>query len=290
MPPLYRIVWLWLLMRVDYKNGSMNTSMSRIGQGVSWIERDIEHTPNRRTISKILDYLQEQNMITHESNRLFTSVSISNWDIYNSQETMKVTVKAQPNAQPNTQPNAHHSRSTHEKLKEVDQNLSPDGDLFGVSKPEPEEPDQATNPNVFLKWVSETYVKVPLTSYKRLLVPVKELLTDRLRSNTDPQAEVQAQFKKFMAGAIDSAFTMGDKPHTVSTFIYHYANLLELGNGKASPKSPLVCPEHGRMERANVAGKIVYFCKQHKAGCQHTYRSEITWTDKLQTWEMARTL
>jgi len=70
--------------------GQHLTSIRSIAQGVSWYERGVEKIPNPRTISKILDWLEKQSMITIErgkGNRQYTLITLLNWDSYQSSDS-----------------------------------------------------------------------------------------------------------------------------------------------------------------------------------------------------------
>lgn len=116
MPPLYYKVWCWILYEVDRNTGSMRTSIRQIAEGVSWVEYSTERIPNKKTISKVLDYLESNGMIFKESNAHFTEITAINWDTYQLKPDEKVTGKTKrigkPSTQPDGQPDTHRTRST----------------------------------------------------------------------------------------------------------------------------------------------------------------------------------
>lgn len=270
MPPVYRDTWIWLLMKVDYKTGEIKTSMNRIAQGVSWVEWDVEHVPNRRTISKVLDYLQAQEMINHESNRLFTKISVLNWDRYNDLEQTKVT----PNAQVNAQVNAHYSRSEPKKLKEEVKDMPADA---GAST-------QAVE-------VVATYYKAHIHPKSRLLESGKKKVRSRLSTFTaDELIEAMDHFKDYRDPRDGSAWWMENNAWRGFDWFFESDKRIEQfrnlpapsENGKAH-HPPAMCPDHGpsAMRREAWGGKLVLKC--HK--CQFAYRTEALWTERPQEWE-----
>ena len=98
MPPLYHRTWDWLLQNVGPTTGSMRTSIGLIADGVAWFERGLLRVPNKRTIMKILDWLEAHEMLSRESNASGTTVTVVNWTAYQSTDVAKVTPDAQANA------------------------------------------------------------------------------------------------------------------------------------------------------------------------------------------------
>lgn len=114
MPPLYHRVWQYLKYMVNHKEnripmkdgsflniepGQHLTSVRNIANEVGWYERGVFKTPNPKTVSSILDWLEKQSMIKidrGEGNRQYTLITLSNWESYqgnddesNSKETVK---------------------------------------------------------------------------------------------------------------------------------------------------------------------------------------------------------
>ncbi|MEV3035491.1 hypothetical protein ABNF53_17025 [Paenibacillus larvae] len=103
MPPLYHRVWQYLKYmanhqdndipmnygsRLKIRRGQCLTSIRNIANGVGYYERAVWREPNPKTISTVLDWLEENEMITIErgqSNRQYTLITVINWEIY--QET-----------------------------------------------------------------------------------------------------------------------------------------------------------------------------------------------------------
>lgn len=113
MPPLYHRVWQYLKYKVNHKEnkipmkdgsfltvvpGQHLTSIRTIAENVGWYERGVLKTPNPKTISGILDWLEKQKMIEigrGEGNRQYTLITLLNWESYqvtddesNSKETV----------------------------------------------------------------------------------------------------------------------------------------------------------------------------------------------------------
>jgi len=112
MPPLYLRVFERLIIEANHqdneipykagkkiiKRGERLTSIRQICQWVGWYERGIFKTPNPKTVKAILDWLQQNGMIEiygDEGNRKETHYRIVNYDIYQSDNDVKVTEKKQ---------------------------------------------------------------------------------------------------------------------------------------------------------------------------------------------------
>ena len=111
MPPLYHRVWFWLRSNCNFEAtciptprrfgiwllpGQRLTSNQQIAQGVSWHENGTEHTPHKQTISRILTWLEHNNMITVTVGHHGTLIFITNWNSYNGQEPSHVTHDVPP--------------------------------------------------------------------------------------------------------------------------------------------------------------------------------------------------
>lgn len=102
MPPLYHRVWQYLKYIVNHddaeipmrdgtffkiKKGQKLTSVRQIAQGVGYYEGLKWKEPNPKTISKILEWLEKQEMIKVErgkGNRQYTLITLLNWETYQS--------------------------------------------------------------------------------------------------------------------------------------------------------------------------------------------------------------
>lgn len=100
MPPLYHRVWQYLKYKVnhspnkipmedgtffDIEPGQHLTSVRNIAKGIGYYEGLQWKEPNPRTVSKIIEWLEKQEMITisrGRGNRQYTLVTLSNWDLY----------------------------------------------------------------------------------------------------------------------------------------------------------------------------------------------------------------
>jgi DnaD/phage-associated family protein len=112
MPPLYHRTWQYLKYIVNHKDntipmrdgtfmtikaGQHLTSLRDIAKNVGWYEGVKWKEPNPKTVTTILEWLENQSMIKIErgkGNRQYTLITLLNWDLYqqslvdgNSQET-----------------------------------------------------------------------------------------------------------------------------------------------------------------------------------------------------------
>jgi DNA-binding transcriptional regulator YhcF (GntR family) len=112
MPPLYGRVWQYLKYKTNYQlkripmrdgshfeiqPGQHLTSIRSIAKGVGYIKRNTFHEPNPRTIRNILNWLEQQHMISINhglGNRQYTLITLLQWEKYQAEE-MKVTEHAQ---------------------------------------------------------------------------------------------------------------------------------------------------------------------------------------------------
>ncbi len=94
-PPLYARVWEWLLLKADHNTGKVDATLTQIADGVQWHEQRARRIPNKKTISVILQWLEEAGQVVTEKsgtgNARFTWISICNWGTYNSTQPAKVT-------------------------------------------------------------------------------------------------------------------------------------------------------------------------------------------------------
>jgi hypothetical protein len=104
MPPLYHRVWQWLKYQVNHepneipmkdgtrfkiKKGQHLTSVRNIAQGVGWYEGMKWKEPNPKTVTVILEWLVQNEMIDIDrgkGNRQYTLISLLNWDSHQSKE------------------------------------------------------------------------------------------------------------------------------------------------------------------------------------------------------------
>lgn len=136
-PPLYTKFWLWLKMAADYKTGTLTTSYSQMAEAVSWVERGLPKKPNRKTIYKILEWFEGNSMVTVESNKQYTTITILNWDTYNGQDTDKVTANGQSKVTVGGQADGHSLRSIKNLKEEKELKPTPtttEADLIGQNE------------------------------------------------------------------------------------------------------------------------------------------------------------
>jgi len=104
MPPLYHRVWQYLKYKVNHQDrkipmkdgsfltintGQHLTSLSVVAENVGWYERGVFKTPNKKTISDILEWLEKQSMIKIDrgkGNKQYTLITLLNWGLYQSKD------------------------------------------------------------------------------------------------------------------------------------------------------------------------------------------------------------
>ncbi|KJR41569.1 primosome component [Candidatus Magnetoovum chiemensis] len=99
MPPMYHRVFYWLRQKASWRTmliptrngigiwltpGMIITSYSVIANAVGHEEWGIEKTPDRKSIMKILYWLEQNNMIRLYPTTLGSAIYIVNWDVYQS--------------------------------------------------------------------------------------------------------------------------------------------------------------------------------------------------------------
>ena len=126
MPPLYHRVFYYLRLKAQWKTdlfptrklgiwlspGMYITSILDIANGVSYIEYGVKRVPNKKSIFKILKWLESNGMICLESNARGTTIYITNWDTYQAEDIEKITDKTgefgnAPRTTPRTTPRTH---------------------------------------------------------------------------------------------------------------------------------------------------------------------------------------
>jgi hypothetical protein len=118
MPPLYHRVWQWLKYQVNHddadiplsdgtrlyiKRGQHLTSIRNIARGVGWYEGAFWKEPNPKTISKILDWLENSKMVQIDrgrGNRQYTLITLVKYEDYQGSEHGGVTVGGEGREQP----------------------------------------------------------------------------------------------------------------------------------------------------------------------------------------------
>ncbi|MEV3587402.1 hypothetical protein ABNE08_21770 [Paenibacillus larvae] len=133
MPPLYHRVWQYLKYmanhqdneipmndgsRLKIRRGQCLTSIRNIANGVGYYERAVWREPNPKTISTVLDWLEENEMITIErgqSNRQYTLITVINWEIYQETED-KSNSKVTPSTKNKKRSKKYSEDSTYFKM------------------------------------------------------------------------------------------------------------------------------------------------------------------------------
>jgi hypothetical protein len=108
------------LSSIKLQKGSIMTSLNQIAEGVERIERGRIKTPARKSIIKILDWLESNSMIRRESNKLGTIIYINNYDTYNDNETRTETPEfssSSPTTSPTGSPTKSHQSHTNNNIK-----------------------------------------------------------------------------------------------------------------------------------------------------------------------------
>lgn len=106
MPPLYHRVWYWLRLKAQWEPylfptrrlfgiwvlpGQRLTSIQQIAEGVKYFDNHREIIPDKRTISRVLEWLEFNGCIAVTSNACATLIHIINWGIYNDDRREPVT-------------------------------------------------------------------------------------------------------------------------------------------------------------------------------------------------------
>lgn len=160
MPPLYLRVFERLLIEANHtdtvvpyrdratgktvqktvKRGERITSIRQICRWVAWYERGILKEPNPRTIVKILDYLEQNIMLTiyrDGGNRSETHYKVCNYEAYQADETCESNGKVTPGKQ-----SVHTNKNDRECINSTSQ--QPDGNCDKQKKfPRESEPYRA---------------------------------------------------------------------------------------------------------------------------------------------------
>ena len=138
MPPLYHRIWQYLKYQANHKDnripmqdgsflnikaGQHLTSVRNIAKGVGWYEGLQWKEPNPRTVTKIIEWLEKQQMIKIDrgrGNRQYTLVTVSNWALYqngseggNSKTTASTSGSKQPVHINNNEKNEENEKNNH---------------------------------------------------------------------------------------------------------------------------------------------------------------------------------
>ena len=277
MPPLHAKVFIWILLMADHKTGVCKTSIQKIAEGVEWEDRGCPRTPNKRTILRILDWLQDENLVSRLSNGVgnarYTELSIINWGVYQNTESSEVTAKVTQSALKN----AHYSRSRPKNLEERTLETTP---MSAVADSSAQAVEQVAahykthiHPKSRLLESGKKKVKARLGTFK-----AEELIEaiDHFRDYRDPRDGSAWWMENNACRGFDWFFESDKR-------IDQFRNLpVPSENGKAHHPQA-TCPDHGQggMRREAWAGKLVLKCQT----CEFAYRTEALWTDRPQSWE-----
>lgn len=109
MAPIYHRIWYWLRMSANHaKNlihtprgygiyvlpGQKLTSLQNICEAVKYAENRRLIIPDRKTVQKVLKWLEWHNMIVLTCHTTGTLISIVNWETYNNLQKEVATDKA----------------------------------------------------------------------------------------------------------------------------------------------------------------------------------------------------
>jgi hypothetical protein len=97
-PPLYKQVFLWLLIRADHKGfridddsnwgvldvqpGQVCFTLDGLAWCNAWYVRNRKKKPNKKTVRDVLLWLEKEGLISVQSNRFFTRVTLTNSAVY----------------------------------------------------------------------------------------------------------------------------------------------------------------------------------------------------------------
>ena len=224
MTPLHAKVFIWILLMADHKTGVWKTSIQQVAEGVEWEERGCPRTPNKRTILRVLDWLQDGDLVSRRSNgkgnAQYTELTVINWDTYQNTDMIKVTAKVTQSALKS----AHITRSKPE--------------LKAESKEESKTVDLAVNPVPILTEMQAEGVVIEFAKDARNL---KALMQGRQRAGVeDVPGEVRELWRHFRAGEVDAA--LKGRPHSFDVFRWNYDLLVERfgANGRSREDVPPV--------------------------------------------------
>ena len=93
--PLYFKVFMFLCLRADYKDGSIDFTLDQLAQAVEWREGRSPKVPSRKVLRDVLEWLESNEIIKISKvgggNRKFHSVVIVNYSTYQGAEVDAVT-------------------------------------------------------------------------------------------------------------------------------------------------------------------------------------------------------
>ena len=103
MPPLYHRVWFYIRQRANWETklmptniipkigmwvspGMLITSLSQIAESISYFSQGGINVPDRKTIQRILQWLEQYGMIMLDCHTRGTIIYVLNWDVYQSKD------------------------------------------------------------------------------------------------------------------------------------------------------------------------------------------------------------
>jgi len=224
---------LWLKMAVDYKTGSMTTTYSQMAEAIAWVERGVLKRPNRKTIYEILGWFEGNSMVTVQSNRQYTTITLINWHIYNSNTNTKVTQTGQPEVTEDGQEDGHSLRSN-KKLKEGKEEKKEREDHGTLYTHPPnfslsEKPDLTldTKNSAVDRWINHYHNFRPGSGH-----PFKDMKQEQiLDSKQRVQDLIDWQGEQKAVEVLNQAFSTQPKPKSVNQAVYFCEKILERTNG-----------------------------------------------------------
>ena len=84
--PVHRDLWVAILLRVDYKTGTLKTSASVLAELVAYWTRGRYKIPSRKTILEVLRVFSAKQLIELSVKRDGIDITVTNWDTYQSKE------------------------------------------------------------------------------------------------------------------------------------------------------------------------------------------------------------
>lgn len=196
MPPLYHRVWQWIKYSANHasakipnrdgtftelKAGQHATSLRHIAKGVGYYEGRKWKEPNPKTIKVILDWLENQKMISVCGNTLGTIITVVNWDVYQLEKIKGNTLETLDGLPSNTSVTlGKHLVDTNNKNKKELKRIKNDNN------------DKQYSDNPKLDKAIKEFIDCRKKSKKPMTDRAVELLIDRLNKFTlDADAQVE---------------------------------------------------------------------------------------------------
>jgi len=186
MPPLYHRVFYWLRQKAPWKPetfptqnkmninlnpGQIITSMGIIAEGVAYIENNVRKVPQRKTIQRILEWLEFNGIIALARHRQGTTIFILKWHIYQpmDEETCHSAYTEQ-DTDADTEPDTHLKKYKEVKRINKKKNKEKQAKENGLTPPD------WIDLKIWTEYLNmRKKIKKPMTHYAQELA-VKELL------------------------------------------------------------------------------------------------------------------